>query len=487
MQRVETGGQNKSSSKQSSALSPLREKVSRRIDALCFFGLLFGLAVAPFWFGSDRPIAWDLNAIWYAAITLVYEGGRLIGRRNHAVSIRRIWFPALSMALVAVWTLIQMAPFLPAAHQQPIWQMARDALGLPVAGAISINPDETMAALLKLLTGACLFWTTLQLCRAPDRARQLVAWLAIVGAAYAAYGIVAFYAFPTTILWYPKVYYNDSVTSTFVNRNSYATYAGIGLIAALAMAFSGFVGGGRQGARDPWRRLAHVLANVAGSGGAWIAAALVISIAWVLSGSRGGIMATFAGLAAFIGLASFRGRKNAVGAGMALLLALVGLGVAAFSYGDYFAERVLHQGFASDDRLAAYRLTLLSIADAPLLGFGWGTFREVLPLYRDSSLDPFPFWDLAHNSYLELYQGLGVPAATLFLIGLGALVGRCAYASLTRRNSATAPLVATCVTLIVFLHAFVDFSLQMQAIALTWLALLAAGFAQSWSSRARTD
>jgi hypothetical protein len=48
-------------------------------------------------------------------------------------------------------------------------------------------------------------------------------------------------------------------------------------------------------------------------------------------------------------------------------------------------------------------------------------------------------------------------------------------------------MVAAAATFIVFLHAFVDFSLQMQAVTLTWVALLAAGVAQSWGSRTATD
>jgi hypothetical protein len=48
-------------------------------------------------------------------------------------------------------------------------------------------------------------------------------------------------------------------------------------------------------------------------------------------------------------------------------------------------------------------------------------------------------------------------------------------------------LVATSATVIVALHSFVDFSMQIQAVALTWTALLGAGVAQSWSSRVDTS
>jgi hypothetical protein len=66
-------------------------------------------------------------------------------------------------------------------------------------------------------------------------------------------------------------------------------------------------------------------------------------------------------------------------------------------------------------------------------------------------------------------------------------VVRCAHAALTRRTSATAAIVATSATVIVGLHSFVDFSMQIQAVALTWTALLGAGVAQSWSARVDTS
>ena len=141
----------------------------------------------------------------------------------------------------------------------------------------------------------------------------------------------------------------------------------------------------------------------------------------------------------------------------------------------------------SADRLAVYKLTMLSILDAPWKGFGYGTFEYVFPMYRDNSLSPYAFWDKAHNTYLEIIQGLGIPIAALFLLMLLLLALRCGHAALTRKSSATAPLVATAATVIVALHSFVDFSMQIQAVALTWTALLGAGVAQSWSSRIDTS
>ena len=196
-------------------------------------------------------------------------------------------------------------------------------------------------------------------------------------------------------------------------------------------------------------------------------------------------MASVAGLIALVLITSLRGR-NAIAATVSLL-GLLATGVAIFVFGDFFAGRLLALGFDASDRLAVYKLTILSILDVPWKGFGYGTFEYVFPMYRDNSLSPFKLWDKAHNTYLEIIQGLGIPAATLFFIMLLILAVRCGHAALYRKSSATAPLVATSATVIVALHSFVDFSMQIQAVALTWTALMGAGVAQSWSGRVDTS
>ncbi len=78
-----------------------------------------------------------------------------------------------------------------------------------------------------------------------------------------------------------------------------------------------------------------------------------------------------------------------------------------------------------------------------MLGFGDGTFQEIFPMYRDKTLDFISFWGKAHNSYLELVQGLGVPVALLFVAAIVLLAGRSIVAALTRRQCITAPLAAS--------------------------------------------
>ena len=108
---------------------------------------------------------------------------------------------------------------------------------------------------------------------------------------------------------------------------------------------------------------------------------------------------------------------------------------------------------------------------------------DVFPLFRNQSLSVEAAWDQAHNTYLEIFQGLGLLFGTMLIATVVLLVARCVKGATTRQQSAMVPCVAASVAFLVGVHSFVDFSLQIQAVAITFMALLGAGVAQSESSR----
>ena len=460
-----------------SAVSALSRQDSR-IDELLFSALLIALAWVPFWFGSNTALAWAINAMVFCGLVVAYEIGLMATGRSHAVSLKRVWPAVAAVVAVVLWCLLQIATWIPIQYQHPVWQLARETLGLQISGSVSINRDLTLLALLRLITAVSAFWLALQLTRSATRARRLIQALAVIGLIYAVYGLIAFFAFPKTILWFEKQYYLDSLTSTFVNRNSYATYAAMALVCATTLVLNAFQD--RMGGDSVQRRLASAVAAVTGRAGAWLAVALVIAMAMMLTASRGGISAGLLGLVSLAALTALQRRKSKrfVLGGMLAVVAFVAV---ASTFGDLLATRLSIQGFESDDRLATYALTWTSILDRPIFGFGYGTFEDAFPMYRDASVGPYGVWDKAHNTYLEVLQGLGLPVGVLFLLGVGALVWRCGMGVLTRRRSTTAPLAASAASVVVLSHAVADFSLQIQAVTLTWMALLGAGVAQSWS------
>jgi hypothetical protein len=202
------------------------------------------------------------------------------------------------------------------------------------------------------------------------------------------------------------------------------------------------------------------------------------------TGSRGGIVATAVALAAMLVL---RTRSERGGAGdrrplafKAVLLTMP----ATLAIGGLFFSSLMMRGVYDSDRLAVDAITLRSIADRPGEGFGFGTFADVFPLYRDRSISVSGVWDQAHNSYLEAYQGLGLLFGSGLVGCIMILAAHCVLAARWRSQRWYVPTVAAGVSILICTHALVDFSLQIQAVTLTFAAILGAGVAQSLGAAA---
>jgi O-antigen ligase len=166
------------------------------------------------------------------------------------------------------------------------------------------------------------------------------------------------------------------------------------------------------------------------------------------------------------------------------ILALVALIVTAFEIsGVHIIERLYSVGFDANIRASVYKDTLNAIRDHAWLGSGYGTFQDVFPLYRSVPAPDSLVFAKAHNDYLELFLGLGIPGALLFLFALFLILKRCLRGYLERHRDSVFPLIAIGATVLVFVHSFVDFSLQVEAISMCFAMLLGIGAAQSVSSR----
>jgi O-antigen ligase len=269
------------------------------------------------------------------------------------------------------------------------------------------------------------------------------------------------------------------LASTFINRNSFATYAGIGLVIIsgyLAQLYE------REMTRGRRVRIALLLESAGRKAAPLLAAGFVMAVALLLTGSRGGVAATLLGLTVLVLLSRGgidRKSHRAVLSGIALL---VGTAI-VYAFGNTLVGGFEERGVLDSGRIAVALLTLRSIIDAPLLGYGYGTFADVFPLYRDHSIGVQGAWDQAHNTYLEVFQGLGLVFGALLVASVVLLVLRCVNGALTRKEHRVVPRVAVAAACLVGAHSMVDFSLQIQAIALTFIAVLAGGVAQSTSSR----
>jgi hypothetical protein len=89
----------------------------------------------------------------------------------------------------------------------------------------------------------------------------------------------------------------------------------------------------------------------------------------------------------------------------------------------------------------------------------------------------------AHNTYLAVFEDLGVVFGTLLIASIALLAYQTVKGATTRQSGTTVPCVVAGVAALVGVHALASSSLQIQAVTLTFAALLGAGVAQSVSSQ----
>ncbi|HEX4804129.1 MAG TPA: O-antigen ligase family protein [Myxococcaceae bacterium] len=451
---------------------------------LIFF--VVGLAWVPFWFGSNRPIPWAINAAIFPGLAALYELSLVVRGVPHPIAIRRIGVSAAMFAMVVIWILVQSATWTPAGWQHPIWQLASDALGEPVPGSISADRDLTATALLRLLTAASTFWLALQLSEDVSRARLLLWSVVAISAVYAAAGIFALGFLPHGRIFseLPAI---KVTTSTFVNQNHYATFAGIGLVTCVGGILRLYR---RELSRSGrlWGMKIAALINVTGTQAALpLAFAAAIATSVLLTGSRGGIAATALGLLALFALNVRKTAGSYRNDVLLLLFATLLVAGTFYTLGDAFVGRVAEQGLSDPGRPAVLILSIKSILSAPLLGYGYGTFEAVFPMFRDDSLSVNGLWDKAHDTYLEVFQGLGLLFGWMLLACVAMLVWQCLKVARTRKRNATIPAIAASVSVLVGAHAFLDFSLQLQAVTLTYMAVLGAGVSQAFDPTSKVS
>ena len=440
------------------------------------WGLIALLALAPLPLASARPLAWSTLAIAIAVLIVAVAACEFLDPTPSA-TFNPLRVPMAMATVVAVWAGIQCLPLNVSALRSEIWDSASRALNSAVVPSISVARELSLDRLLRLLTYAGAFLAAWRVgCRATG-ANALIRTVAAAAVVYSLYGLVVYFSGNQTILWYPKWAYKLDLTSTFVNRNFFGTYVGLGLIATLVLMAQVLT---RRIDDGSFRSLMfHSVEGILRQG-MWLTFALVIlGSALLFTHSRGATAATLIGvivlLAATTSAPSLRSRWRI---SFVILVAVIATVVFTLN-GTGVLTRIASTP-DTDLRFDIDSGTWRAIGDHLLTGTGLGTFRFVYAPYQPPSVGLFV--DLAHNDYLENVLELGVPAAAMFYGMLLVLVLRCVRGVFRRRRDAIFPCAALGATALVGSHAAIDFGMQMPAVAITYAVMLGLGVAQSESS-----
>ena len=268
--------------------------------------------------------------------------------------------------------------------------------------------------------------------------------------------------------------YQGVLTATFVNRNNYATFAGLGALAALAMILQ-YLRRLVTSDLESRVRLRDLIQTLMTSGWLLVMAVLLCSLALLLTQSRMGLVAFLAGAGTLLLGWSLRlppGRTRAIGLGLLSLPVLL-LVMNLWLSGDPTAARFAHLFANGDLRFDIYTLIQQSIAERPWTGYGMGSFEWAFRLVRDEHIPVLV--RRGHSDYLELAMEIGWPA-TIALISAFALVFASAVSMSIRREEPEVPLLFVAATVQVGLHSLVDFSMQMPAVVFAYVLLAGLAF-----------
>lgn len=386
--------------------------------------------------------------------------------------------------IVCLWIAVQWAPIMPAALTDPVRQSAADILKTGIDTRLSVNPNATLTGLMHLLVYGGVFWLSFQLTRASERAWIAIQAIAWIGTTYALYGIAVYIAGNDWVTIYPKWTYRESLTSTFVNRNSYATFAGLTLLAAIAVFTRHMVPFFAM--KHPLRsKIVLIVEEVVAKAAFKTLGVISIAIALLLSASRGGVGSTIVGLLALAIIYMARKKLN-LRQISGLLSAAIIAAVIVYSVGGNHLSKRLPDDLVQSNlevRTDIYALVWEAIKTSPWKGTGFGTFEDVFPAYRQGDESSLILWDKAHNTYLENALELGLPAVILLNLSIALIAFQCLRGALTRKRDRIIPAAGAAATALIGLHSLVDFSLQIPAISILYACLMGIAVSQSWSQR----
>ncbi len=269
--------------------------------------------------------------------------------------------------MVAAYALVlheQLAehPWLPGAIPHPVWCDAQAALNAPLLPSLSIARNrpwfELGRPLLCVLAISCGFLVGAD----AGRARHLIKVIAWSGAAYAAYGIPAHLFDPSHILWREKEAYLESVTGTFINRNTAGTYFGSCAVVWSLLLWERARLEMPRGPLDWWAMSDRLFSAPSKKAVIAFAMLFLCLTALFMTGSRGAVV--FSLLALVVAFTAFFRRDLPGRAG--LVTALAGGGAVALVLLQFMGSGVNArfdvQGLGDEGRLETYKATPRMIA-----------------------------------------------------------------------------------------------------------------------------
>ncbi len=442
----------------------------RRLPTAWLAGLLLW---APLPFGSVTP--WALLVVRLAAVAAVLPVVWDDRLREAWTPVR---VPVLALAGLALLGLAQAAAWPPALaallsprHAEFSASLPPEALpGAEVWTRLTLAPAATLSTALTFAALGALVVAAAAAGRSARSRGWLLAALTAATAVQLLYGLRAWLA-DSPAIWGRTTEWQGRLRGTFVNADHAALYFEI----ATAVFFAWSWWALRRAAAEP--RLERRLLLASPPAILWAAAFGGV----VMTGSRAGLLAALVGVTAQALLLAIGARHRARWWGVAVLPALVAVGLALLATGQRGFARLLGTSFhevVAGPRLRVWGLAAELWRRFPGTGTGLGTWDNAMPLVQPADMLGVR-WGRAHNDYLELLATGGLLGAALMAVALTAVVRRLLLVerrgrSMSERAAALAALGALAAAGV---HELFDFGLSIPANLVSCAVLVSAASA----------
>lgn len=416
--------------------------------------------------GGDRPLVWLLMTLSLAVLGVVYGVVQIMCSRGHVDPVKGQIAIFLPIVVAIGFAFVQLLPlgFDPTGALPPdLWP-----------DFLTINRSATILALVRMAGYLLMFWLLINVGDSAARLTQMATLLFWGLFAHAVWGLLALSFFGDVHFWGDKLDYVGSATGTFINRNAFATFLGMGVSLGVALTVRRAFAPSIRMPAGPKAWSPHKLDVVA------LATATTVILATVFATqSRLGGLATVVGAAVTLGLMMAKAERMKRGhIWRVMVFGGVILSAILLVMGQGLLNRSILTVAGSIDRFELYREVIGMIAHRPLMGFGLDGFPDAFELYHDPALDPSLVWDRTHNTYLALWVELGLIAGSLPMVVVAIAVVK-AWKNLMRRSDGYATSAAAIgATVTVAVHALGDFSLEVAGNVYLFVALIALGVAR---------
>ena len=440
------------------SVAPNEEKSISLLSGFVFFLLCAIPIFSVIAFGANDTWALGLISVFSGFIVIFWLTDAFFKKRLR-LELNSIQIPFLSLIGIG---LIQLLPLRRA-------DVSADLLSVPAVSSLSLAPYQTRLFVIQLIIYFIFLAAALTFINSRKRLQKVVSMIIIFGSMMAFFGILQRLANPEAIYGFRPV--GQAIPfASFINQHHFAAFMEMTIGVTLAVFFGKSTGGDRR-----------ILILIA---------AVLMGLAVVFTGSRGGMMSLF-GVIAFVIISNILGKQKdadvevtdtgkyrrnfaLIAGGLALIVGLFGAVILLGGDASLMRGIGLQEGQPdiSSGRSQFWQVALKIFFDYPILGAGLDSFGTAYTHY-----DP---WngayrlEQAHNDYLQTLADAGIfgfacIAAFIYLLFKQSLriIGK--TSDRFRRDTATGALAGLFGILV---HSFFDFPLRTTANAFFFLLLV---------------